>query len=84
MRVMMRAPLDDDAILVLRTVAERDMDGFTLARHTRLELPVLEKAVRDLASVDLLRVKGEAAGERLFEAWFQAVPGAMRHISGFQ
>ena len=76
--------LDENAKLVLRTVAERDMDGFTLARHTRLELPMLEKAVRELASLDLLRVKGEAAGERLFEAWFQAVPGAMRAISGFQ
>jgi hypothetical protein len=78
---MMRAPLDENAILVLRTVAERDMDGYTLARRTKLEPNALEKAVNDLASSELLRIKGEPVGQRLLEAWFQAVPGAMRLLS---
>jgi hypothetical protein len=78
---MMRAPLDDDAILVLRTVAERDMDGYTLARRTKLAPDALEKAVNALAGSELLRIKGEPVGPRLLEAWFQAVPGAMRLVS---
>lgn len=76
--------LDENAKLVLRTVAERDMDGYTLARHTKLPPQELEKAVNDLASSDLLRVKGERTGPRLFEAWFQAVPGAMRLLAAFR
>lgn len=72
--------LDENAKLVLRTVVERDMDGYTLARHTKLEPEELEKAVRLLTASDLLRVKGEHAGPRLLEAWFQAVPGAMRSL----
>ncbi|HEV2805296.1 MAG TPA: hypothetical protein VGW57_10245 [Chthoniobacterales bacterium] len=76
--------LDDNARLVLRTVAERDMDGYTLARRTKLERDVLEKAVQDLQTSQLLRVKGEPVGPGLLEAWFQAVPGAMRMLSVFQ
>jgi hypothetical protein len=80
----MLPPLDDNAKLVLRTVANRDMDGYTLARRTKLDPAVLEKAVNDLAESDLLRIKGEPVGDRLLEAWFQAVPGAMRLLSGFR
>jgi hypothetical protein len=76
--------LDENAKLVLRTVAERDMDGYTLARQTKLQPDALEKAVNDLAASELLRVKGERTGPRLFEAWFQAMPGAMRLLSGFR
>lgn len=76
--------LDNNAKLVLRTVAKRDMDGFMLARHTGLELPALQKAVNDLAESELLRIKGEPVGPRLLEAWFQAVPGAMRLLSTFR
>lgn len=72
--------LDDNARLVLRTVIERDMDGYTLARQTQLGLPDLEKAVGLLQSNELLRVKGEAMGERLLEAWFQAAPEARRFL----
>jgi hypothetical protein len=75
--------LDENAKLILRTVAERDMDGYTLARHTRLDLPEIEKAVRDLAPSGLLKVKGAPSGPRLLESWFQAAPGAIRMLSAF-
>jgi hypothetical protein len=80
---MMSPQLGDDARRVLRAVVERDMDGYTLARQTRLDEAQLEAAVRELTSNDLLRVKGEATGDRLFEAWFQAAPGAMRLLSSY-
>jgi hypothetical protein len=76
--------LDENAMLVLRTVAERDMDGYTLARQTKLQQDALEKAVNDLEASELLRIKGERTGPRFFEAWFQAVPGAMRLLSRFR
>jgi hypothetical protein len=77
---MMSPQLGDDAKRVLRAVAERDMDGYTLARQTKLDQAQLEAAVRELTSNELLRVKGEATGDRLLEAWFQAAPGAMRFL----
>jgi hypothetical protein len=75
--------LDDNARLVLQTVVERDMDGYTLAHETRLNPSDLEKAVRLLRSNQLLRIKGEPVGEGLFEAWFQAVPEARRFLAPY-
>ncbi len=69
---------EEDAKLVLRVVAEQDMDGYLLARKTGLDLDSLEKALRLLTSKGLLNVKGDIAGSRIFESWFQAAPGALR------
>ena len=71
--------LDDNAKLVLRTIVEQDMDGYTLARQTGLKTEDLEKAVDVLSASDLLRVKGDQRGPRFLESWFQAVPGA-KHL----
>jgi hypothetical protein len=70
--------LDENTKLVLRAVADRDMDGYSLAKVTQLNADELEKAVRTLASSGLLRVRGEMGGPRLLESWFQAVPGALQ------
>lgn len=80
---MMGPQLGENAKLVLRAVTERDMDGYTLARQTRLNEAALEEAVRELTANELLRVKGEATGSRLLEAWFQAAPGAKRFVSAY-
>lgn len=70
--------LDENAKLVLRVIADQDMDGYSLARKTGLDEDAMEKAVRALASSGLLRVRGEMAGPRMLESWFQAIPGAVR------
>jgi len=75
--------LDDNARLVLRAVIEQDMDGYTLAHQTRLGPAELEKAIQDLRSTELLRVRGEPVGDRLYEAWFQATAAARRFVSAY-
>ena len=70
--------LEQNAKIILQTVADRDMDGYLLAKKTGLPLDDLEPAVRMLTAKGLLNVKGEITGSRLFEAWFQATPGALR------
>lgn len=71
---------EEDAKLVLRVVAERDMDGYLLSKMTGLKGAPLENAVRLLSSRGLLKVKGEIAGPRMLESWFQAAPDAVRRL----
>jgi DNA-binding PadR family transcriptional regulator len=69
--------LDENAKAVLRLVAEQDMDGYTLRAKSRLAKEgELEKAINDLCSAGLLRVKGEPYGDGLLKAWYQASPRA--------
>jgi len=72
---------EEDARIILRVVAERDMDGYLLAKKTGLDVPALEQALRLLTVRGLLNVKGSIAGPRLLESWFQAAPGAVRRAS---
>jgi hypothetical protein len=67
----------EQAKLVLQLVAERDMDGYTLASKSGLSITDLEAAVRLLVSHGLLTVKGDTSGPRLMESWFQAPSGAL-------
>jgi len=76
----MMSQLDDDAKMVLRIVAERDMDGYLLKSKTGLSSDAIEKAVGVLVSNGLIRVKGVMAGPQILESWFQAAPGAMREL----
>jgi hypothetical protein len=71
---------DEQANLVLRLVAERDMDGYTLASKSGLNVSDMEAAVRLLVSRGLLRVKGDVTGSRLMDSWFQAAPGALARM----
>lgn len=76
--------LDDNAKLVLRTIVDRDMDGYMLAKQTGLKTEDLEKAVDVLSASELLRVKGAHRGPLFLESWFQAAPGAKRLLSVFR
>ena len=77
----------EQAALVLQLVAQRDMDGYTLAAKSGLKLSELEAAVRLLLAKGLLRVKGDTGGPRLMDSWFQAPSGALQsfypNLSGF-
>ena len=69
--------LSEDAMLVLRAVANQDMDGYALTDKTALSRDRLEKAVKELAGSGLLRVKGALKGDNLLRSWFQsAVPSS--------
>jgi hypothetical protein len=72
--------ITEQAKIVLQLVAERDMDGYTLALKSGLNQGDLEVAVRFLISNGLLRVKGETSGPKLMESWFQAPSGVLRAI----
>ncbi len=75
-------PLNDDSKLVLRVLAERDMDGYTLMSKSGLDLARLEAAVRQLVPPGLLNVKGDVAGERMLKSYFMAPPNVMRFVLG--
>jgi hypothetical protein len=70
--------LEQDAKLVLQTVADRDMDGYLLVKKTGLDVDSLANAVRLLKSKGLVNVKGEIDASRILESWFQATPDALR------
>ena len=71
-------PLPEKSLLVLRTVAEGDMDGFSLASKTGLEIDDLRAAIFKLRELGYLRVEGLDAG--ILRAWYQAVPGALNML----
>ena len=59
--------LSDNAKIVLRVVADQDMDGYTLRAKTRLSSDILEKVIEELRSDGLLSVKREPYGDGLLK-----------------
>ena len=74
----MTPQLTSDAMLLLRSLGERDMDGYTAMARTGLNEERLEKALDELLSFSLVRVSGVVRGPRLGEAYLQAPAGVLR------
>ncbi len=61
---------------VLRALAERASDGYTLLSRTRLTLDELEPVIKKLVDMGLVAVKGETSGEQLGGSYFWVPPNA--------
>ena len=61
---------------LLRTLRERDSDGYSLLRHSRLEAKEAEAAIDSLLQKGLINVEGTPRGPELNFAYFWVRPEA--------
>jgi len=76
----MEAQLSEEAKKVLRAVADRAMDGYTLMRMTGLEQAQAEAALGTLLDNGLVRVEGALHGDEFGKAYLWVPPSVQGKV----
>ena len=72
--------MSDNALLVLRPLAETAMDGYMVMKRTNLAPEALSRAVRELVSDSLIDVKGDLGPDGIGEAYLFVPSNAQDHV----
>lgn len=72
--------LSEDAFKILRPLRERAMDGYSLMSRTGLDQQKLYEGIRELVTLDVVKLKGDLNPEFIGEAYLAVPPTVFGYV----